>query len=242
MNDQLPGGVGISLLRVYGGKPAADGLVGGSPHMHLACSEGYYVVSGRGMVQTLNSRGSTNTRLEPGVVVWFDPGTIHRLVNEEDLTILVIMSNSGLPEAGDAVLTFPQAYLADRPAYAVAAKLTGTGETALASAMRRRDLAIEGFTALRGAYAIDGPAALDQFYASAVDLVRPRIPEWRQRWRDGAQSASDATAGYLEALEQGSGEHLPAAVVHALAEPTDRRRPGMCGLLDVYVQDAPPRS
>ncbi|WP_328946287.1 cupin domain-containing protein [Streptomyces sp. NBC_00250] len=242
MSDQLPGGVGISKLRVYDGAPAADGLVGGSPHMHLACSEGYYVLSGRGVVQTLNSRGSTDTRLEPGAVVWFDPGTIHRLVNEDELTILVLMSNSGLPEAGDAVLTFPQPHLADPAAYAVAATLTGTGETRLASAMRRRDLAIEGFTALRAAYATDGPTALDQFHADAVNLVRPRIPEWRQRWRDGAQRAAAATAGYLEALERGSGEHLPAAVVRALAEPTGRRRHGMCGLLDVYVQGVPPRS
>ncbi|WP_323182753.1 cupin domain-containing protein [Streptomyces sp. NBC_00347] len=63
--------------------------------MHPACSEGYYVVSGRGMVRTLNSRGSTDTRLEPGAVVWFDPGTIHRSVNEGDLTIRSVRRRQG---------------------------------------------------------------------------------------------------------------------------------------------------
>lgn len=35
----LPGGVAVSHLCVYDW-PAADGLHGGTPHMHLACSEG----------------------------------------------------------------------------------------------------------------------------------------------------------------------------------------------------------
>jgi mannose-6-phosphate isomerase-like protein (cupin superfamily) len=49
----VPGGIGVSLLKVYD-IDAPDGLVGGTPHVHLACSEGYYVIAGSGAVQTLN--------------------------------------------------------------------------------------------------------------------------------------------------------------------------------------------
>ena len=56
----LPGGIGISLLTVYDIE-APDGLVGGAPHVHLACSEGYYVMAGSGAVQTLNPKGFSET-------------------------------------------------------------------------------------------------------------------------------------------------------------------------------------
>ncbi|GAB3933934.1 hypothetical protein GCM10027614_06000 [Micromonospora vulcania] len=48
---------------------------------------------------------------------------MHRLVNGGGLSIVVLMQNSGLPEAGDAVLTFPPDVLADPAAYAAAAAL-----------------------------------------------------------------------------------------------------------------------
>jgi mannose-6-phosphate isomerase-like protein (cupin superfamily) len=145
----MPGGIGISLLKVYDIE-APDGLVGGTPHVHLACSEGYYVIAGSGAVQTLNPNGFTETPLQAGTVVWFDPGTIHRLVNGGGLQILTLMSNSGLPEAGDAVLTLPPEHLTDRETYLAATTLTGEGEERTPSAMRRRDLALEGFKTLRG--------------------------------------------------------------------------------------------
>ncbi len=148
----LPGGIGVSLLTVYD-VGAADGLAGGSPHVHLACSEGYCVVAGSGAVQTLNPRGFTETPLQTGAVVWFGPGTIHRLVNGGGLKILALMSNSGLPEAGDAVLTLPPEHLTDRETYLEVTTLTGEGEARTLSAMARRDLALEGFAVLRESFA-----------------------------------------------------------------------------------------
>src|SRR5262245_55872195 len=113
----FPGGVGVSGLRVYDWA-TADGLCGGSPHLHLACPEAYVVVAGEGAVQTLTWDGYAETPLRPGAVVWFTPGTIHRLVNGDGrLHIVVIMQNSGLPEAGDAVFTFPPAVLDDPEQY-----------------------------------------------------------------------------------------------------------------------------
>lgn len=103
----LPGAVAVSHLRVYDW-PAADGVSGGTPHLHLTCSEAYVVTGGRGAVQTLTASGYEVTPLTPGTVAWFTPGTIHRLVDEGDLRITVLMQNGGLPEAGDAVLTLPR--------------------------------------------------------------------------------------------------------------------------------------
>ncbi|WP_037662603.1 cupin domain-containing protein, partial [Streptomyces aurantiacus] len=161
VHDGLPGGIGVSRLRVYDW-PAADGLRGGTPHLHLTCTEGYTVVSGRGAVQTLTPAGFRQDPLAPGALVWFTPGTIHRLVNEGDLTIHVLMQNSGLPEAGDAVLTLPPHLLADPATYraAVALPADGTEQATEAAARRRRDLAVEGFTALRAATGAGDPEPL----------------------------------------------------------------------------------
>ena len=43
----LPGGVGVSHISAYDW-PAADGVCGGRPHVHLACTEAYVVIEGRG--------------------------------------------------------------------------------------------------------------------------------------------------------------------------------------------------
>lgn len=229
----LPGGIGISRLTVYDVE-APDGLVGGTPHVHLACSEGYYVIAGTGAVQTLNPKGFTETPLQAGTVVWFDPGTIHRLINGGELQILTLMSNSGLPEAGDAVLTLPPEHLTDRETYLKATTLTGEGEARTPSAMDRRNLALEGFAVLRDAYSADGPSALDPFYESAVRIVQPQLADWRRRWEQGAKRLADETGAALEALEAGKAPHLQTAELHELSTPTEYGRHGMCGRLDVY--------
>ncbi|MFF4836503.1 cupin domain-containing protein [Streptomyces sp. NPDC001315] len=227
----LPGGVGLSQLSVYDW-PAADGLCGGTPHMHLACSEAYVVTGGRGAVQTLTASGYAVTPLAPGTVAWFSPGTIHRLVNEDDLRITVLMQNSGLPEAGDAVLTLPAPYLTDPETYAAATTIPADApETERERIARaRRDLALEGYRALRAA---EGPEALAAFHRAAGALVRPRIAEWRERWRCGAEAAAAATGEQLDRLERGDLSHLGGALVRS-EQPSEYGRFGMCGRLDVY--------
>ena len=229
----LPGGIGISLLTVYDIE-APDGLVGGAPHVHLACSEGYYVMAGSGAVQTLNPKGFTETTLQVGTVVWFDPGTIHRLVNGGDLKILALMSNSGLPEAGDAVLTLPPEHLTDRETYLKATTLTGEGAARTQFAMARRDLAVEGFAVLRESFDANGPSGLDDFYAAAVRIVQPQLADWRKRWEQGARRLADETGAALDALEAGTAPHLQTAELHQLPAPTELGRHGMCGRLDIY--------
>jgi mannose-6-phosphate isomerase-like protein (cupin superfamily) len=227
----LPGGIGISKLTVYDGE-AADGLVGGTPHVHLACSEGYYVLAGNGAVQTLSTKGYAETPLQAGAVVWFGPGMIHRLVNRGDLQILALMSNSGLPEAGDAVMTLPPEYLADRDTYLKATALTDDARTQ--SAMARRDLAVQGYGVLRERYESEGPSALGDFYAAAIRLVQPQLADWRKRWEQGAHRLADETGAALDALEAGTAPHLEAAELHQLPAPTESGLHGMCGRLDVY--------
>ncbi|MDF3145360.1 cupin domain-containing protein, partial [Streptomyces sp. T21Q-yed] len=205
-NTGLPGGVAISHLSVYDW-PAADGACGGTPHLHLACSEAYVVTGGRGAVQTLTTSGYEVTPLQAGTVAWFTPGTIHRLVNEGDLRITVLMQNSGLPEAGDAVLTLPPEYLTDPETYARATVIPADApeEEQERVARARRDLALEGYRALREA---EGPQALAAFHRAAAALVRPRIAEWRERWRQGAEASATATGAQLDWLERGESPHL----------------------------------
>ena len=102
----LPGGVGISRLRVYDWE-GPDGLRGGSPHVHLVCSEAYLVLDGAGAVQTIGPAGFNETPVERGSLLWFTPGLIHRLINHGDLEIIVLMQIATLPEAGDCILSFP---------------------------------------------------------------------------------------------------------------------------------------
>jgi mannose-6-phosphate isomerase-like protein (cupin superfamily) len=211
----LPGGVGVSRLCGYD--------TSGSPHVHLACAEAYVVIGGRGAVQTLTSAGFAEHPLEPGALVTFTPGTVHRLINHGDVEIVVLMANSGLPEAGDAVLTFPLEVLADPERYAEAVTLDGT----LESAYRRRDLAIEGFRQLRD-------NGLDDFYAAAIKLKQPLLETWLSRWETGAMRAARETGLQLEALLRGDPGHLTEAGVTALPGPVERGRLGMCGVLDMY--------
>ncbi|AZP16258.1 cupin [Streptomyces aquilus] len=229
--EGLPGGVAVSHLCVYDW-PAADGLHGGTPHLHLTCSEAYVVTGGRGAVQTLTTAGYEVTPLVPGTVARFTPGTIHRLVNEGGLRITVLMQNSGLPEAGDAVLTLPPEYLADPETYAAATTIPADAPEAEREriARARRDLALEGYRRLREA---DGPEALAAFHRAAAALVRPRLAAWRERWRAGAAAAAAATEEQLDRLERGDLSHLADAVVRS-EQPSERGKFGMCGRLDVY--------
>ena len=88
------------------------------------------MVSGRGRVQTIGGDGFAETPLEAGALVWFTPGTIHRLVNDSgDLEILVVMANRGLPEAGDMVVLDHPDVLADRDRYLAHAALPAGATT-----------------------------------------------------------------------------------------------------------------
>lgn len=257
----FPGATAITVLDVYDWV-APDGLPGGSAHVHLASTEGYVVASGAGRLQTLGERGYAETPLRPGDCLWFTPGTIHRLVNEGDLRLFVVMQNAGLPEHGDAVLTFPPEILADSDAYARAATLPsggqpagggarggeagssagagvfggdGTGESGVAAAARRRaGLAVEGYLALRERVLESGPGALDDFYAAALRLAGQRADDWRDRWQAGALATAELTGDHLDEIGAGVAGHLDAAGLWRIERPAEERSYGMCGRLTTY--------
>jgi mannose-6-phosphate isomerase-like protein (cupin superfamily) len=226
----FPGGTSVSRLSVYP-DACSDGVAGGTPHLHTASTEGYVVVGGTGELHTLGPTGFTRTPLEPGSTVWFTPGTIHRAVNHGDLQVVVVMQNAGLPEAGDAVMTFPLEIIKDPGRYRAAATLPVDG--AAAAVLRRRELAVEGFHALvdgarRGDF---GP--LHAFYDAAIALVRPAIAGWRAIWAETVELEARATARLLDAMERGDGSHLTQA---ALLESPQSAEPrwGMCGRLRTH--------
>ena len=237
----FPGATSVSVLEVYGGC-APDGLPGGTPHLHTVSAEAYVVVAGRGRLQTVDGSGFAEHPLEPGSLVWFEPGVIHRVVNDGgDLEVRVVMQNAGLPEAGDAVMTFPDDVLADADRYRAAATLPAADRPdadRLAAALARRDLAVEGFRALFVDGIVDDgrldPERLARLHARAVALVAPRAPEWRERWRAGALAAAQETGRRLDALEAGRDPGLADARV---AQSPAADAFGMCGRLRTYRTD-----
>jgi mannose-6-phosphate isomerase-like protein (cupin superfamily) len=238
----LPGGVSLTHLQVYNTR-GPDGLCGGSPHLHFACSEAYWVVAGEGGVQTLSESGFQEVPLNPGCVVWFTPGLIHRLVNRDGhLEIYVIMENAGLPENGDSLLTFAPHYLQDERGYLDVASLSPAGAVYANSeeaARRRRDLAVEGFLALRQAFETEGAAALREFYGRAVRLMQAKAPAWRRLWQSGPRNTIERTESYLDALASGSGNYLANGAVFEM--PVDweheTRKFGFCGTLRPYFPE-----
>jgi mannose-6-phosphate isomerase-like protein (cupin superfamily) len=230
MRDPLPGAVGVSKLSVYD-TATPDGLHGGTPHLHLCCTEAYVVSGGSGQVQTLSGQdGFQEHDLKPGAVLWFTPGTIHRLINHGGLEITVLMSNTGLPEAGDAVLTFPLDIVRDPDRYAEAVTLPNGGApgTDITTAYRRRDLAVQGFHELRK------NDTLDDFYAAAMRLKQPLLPSWRERWEQGARRATERTGEQIAAMIGDDPGHLRESRVSAKGTPDEQGRLGMCGLLNTY--------
>ncbi|HEV2528242.1 MAG TPA: cupin domain-containing protein [Thermomicrobiales bacterium] len=234
----FPSAVGLSHLRVYD-TVAPDGQPGGSPHMHFASAEAYVVIAGQGSVETLSlASGAVDFDLSPGRIVWFEPGVIHRLVNRGGLEITVVMQNAGLPEAGDAVFAFGPELMAETAEYdAVAGLGDGPESDRLARAMRRRDAAVEGFTAMRAAARTGDLGPLCAFLAAAVALRRELVPSWRERWRDGPAAETELTRVRLDAVAAGSPDLLAAARVHGMGTVADHPGIGMCGRLDTYLPD-----
>jgi mannose-6-phosphate isomerase-like protein (cupin superfamily) len=117
--EDLISGIGLTHLEVYGQRPAPDGLMSGSPHVHAVTDEGYYVLSGSGRVELHDLKdGFRSVDLLPGRYLQFPPGVLHRLVSTNHLVLLVVMGNAGLAEQGDARIYFGRAVDDDPAEYA----------------------------------------------------------------------------------------------------------------------------
>ena len=235
MNDlQFPGAVGLTHLQVYT-TASIDGITGGSPHVHLASAEAYIPTAGYGEAHTFSAAGFQTHQLVPGRVVWFEPGVIHRLVNTSGtLEILAIMQNAGLPEAGDAVFTFPDEIMQDADRYQQEATLPASDtSTRVDAALKRRDLAIQGFNEL---IASPDPAALDTFFHQAIARRAHLLQAWTELLHEGVEAEIELTRQRLAAIGNDSTQLLHAA---RLASTGDARAEhtgvGMCGMLQQYA-------
>lgn len=232
----LLGSIAISRLRVYEGL-APDGWAGGSPHLHLASAEAYVVLAGRGSVELLSlSNGYQHLELRPGDALQFDPGVVHRIVNEAELEILVLMQNAGLPEKGDAVFTFPPDTLEDVEAYAQHAAIESVED-----ALERRDLAVAGMSLLKEGFArssADGEHLLRALHRRAAELVSPSAASWLQIIDRGSGAAVEETRGRIEKLVAGQPSDLASAQVSRVVMTPERL--GMCGLLNRFAIEGTP--
>jgi hypothetical protein len=164
-------------------------------------------------------------------VLWFTPGTVHRAINDSgDLVVLVVMQNAGLPENGDAVMTFPPGHLADAAAYRRVAALELTDADA---ARRRRDLALEGYFALKEAVLETGPGALAGFHAAAARLVSSKTGRWAEFLADGAARQAETTREQLRSLDMAESFYLQEART-TMGKRKTRRMYGMCGRIQTW--------
>ena len=156
--EDLISGIGLTQLTVYDQRPAPDGLMSGSPHVHAVTDEGYYVMSGKGRVELHDlENGFRTVDLLPGRYLQFPPGTLHRLVNTDHLVLLVVMGNAGLAERGDARIYFGKKVDDDPAEFA---RLTGLAKAnGLEGALDRRDAAIRAYSGPHRALG-EGPEGL----------------------------------------------------------------------------------
>lgn len=226
----LPGGILISRVEIYASE-SPDGQRGGTPHLHLACDELYYVLSGQGGVELIDATGFQSRPLSPGAAICFTPGTIHRAINPEgDLAILVIMQNKGLPERGDVAVCFPRRILSSAEEYRRAMQVQDAG-----SACRRRDLGVEGFVELKQAFArspAEGREALDFFYRVAIERTRDQWAAWSRIVEQGPAALVQRSRHFLEALQAGSPEWLRQG--RSFGVDTGPEKFGFCGHVHSY--------
>lgn len=238
----LPGGTSVSHVMVYD-SVGPDGLAGGSPHLHTACTEAYLVIAGEGMVQTLSGEGYAETPLVHGTIAWFSPGTVHRLVNLDGrLELYVLMSNAGLPEAGDMVLAFEPGLLVDDARYRAVADLPADASTTDGSsdpAMERRDLAVAGFAHWRQEVSNLGVRdGLAPLYSSAVGRVAERSRTWARLLDGDPATDSESSRRQVAALTTDpelAAADLARSAIRGRSLLPDTRRMGCCGTLGTVI-------
>ena len=232
---RIPGGTLLTKLSVYD-TPASDGQRGGTPHVHLVCTELYFVLSGSGAVESIDRNGFSRVELTPHAAYVFTAGTLHRLINPNgDLELLIVMQNSGLPEQGDNIVTFPTEILEDPSRFS-----NSMQAATLSDALRRRDTGVEGFLELKHAFATSldaGRTALDAFYKLCIARTQSQHQNWYARVTHGAFEDAQESLQKVIALTRGHLDHLHRTNSELLPAP-DSTQAGFCGHLGRYFDGA----
>lgn len=232
---RMPGSTLVTRLKVYD-SVTPDGQRGGTPHVHLLCTEMYFVTAGLGSVEMLDWHGYSKKELKPHDALVFSPGTLHRIINPDgDLELLIIMQNSGLPERGDNVVTFESDLLSTDEAYQSAMRVSSFDE-----AQQRRDKGVEGFTALKAAFdqgLETGRGALEQFYALAAERTKALRSNWKDVIEHGPLQEAQDSLTQLEHLSRGPHDYLENAQQFHI-EAGAFETPGFCGALNRYFDPA----
>lgn len=228
---RMPGATLMTRLKVYD-TVTPDGQIGGTPHVHLVCTEMYIVIAGSGSVEIIDNNGFSVVDLKQNDALLFTPGTLHRLINpNKDLDLLIIMQNSGLPERGDNVVTFKEEWLATESAYAEAMTISSLEE-----AYQRRDRGVEGFLHLKDQFEQsleNGREHLKQFYQMAEARSAPLRAEWQKIIEQGAAKEVKHSLQQLEQLSRGDISYLTRNE-YTLIQIPDETVPGFCGHLNRY--------
>jgi mannose-6-phosphate isomerase-like protein (cupin superfamily) len=232
---RMPGATLATRLKVYD-TPGPDGQTGGTPHMHLLCSEMYFVIGGSGAVEIIDARGFSIVELALHDVYVFSPGTLHRLINpRRDLELLIVMQNSGLPERGDAIVTMREEVMRSAESYAAAMRAQTFDD-----AWRRRDEGVRGFLEIKAEIERSpqaGREALLNFYKLAAQRTAARRAEWLRVVRDGPLAEAEHSLGAIEALNAGSIDFLLDSAQY-FEKSVPYSAIGFCGHLQRYADPA----
>ncbi len=232
---RMPGATLTTRLKVYD-TLTPDGQRGGTPHVHLMCSEMYFVLAGHGFVEMIDWNGFSRLPLSPHSALIFSPGTVHRLINPDgELELFIMMQNSGLPERGDNVVSFKDEILRDDVAYKTAMKVSSFEDAYL-----RRDGGVEGFLDLKEAFkeGLDvGRRSLNRFFEHATARTKNLRSTWQSVIENGPLYEAQKSLKHLDLLAQGDASYLQQAAHFAIA-PDAYKTPGFCGALNRYFDPA----
>ncbi|MEM0965865.1 MAG: cupin domain-containing protein [Verrucomicrobiota bacterium] len=223
----LIGGLGMTRVKVYDQRVAPDGKHSGCPHIHAICAEAYYIVSGKGSVElhTLD-KGFRTVLLKAGDYFQFPPNVLHRIVSDEGLSVLGLMSNSGLAENGDARIYFGPEVDEEPDSFSYLVSLASTG---IEGALVRRDAAVRAYQKLIDLWDSDRAnyfRELERF----VDLHRNNVLSEADKFSEHVQSGPIAWGKHTETRLSGNKSSFDGDRFVFNGDSGDARM-GMCGTL-----------
>jgi mannose-6-phosphate isomerase-like protein (cupin superfamily) len=217
-------------VKVYDSK-APDGKISGTPHVHLLCTELYFVLAGSGAVELIDDNGLHIVELNPYDILFFTPGTIHRLINPNRNLELLVVEQGGFPEYGDSVICLPDEFLSDPVRYD-RIRMADTVE----QAVRRRNMAVEGFNQLRDSFehnVADGRDSLARFYGRCHERTAHLYPVWEAAIQEGPVAEAQQCLDRLSELKKGSSRNLIATGFRVMSGRSCEGI-GYCGYIHKY--------